>query len=96
MLEIIKITTNDDSFASENVDVMFCGSIEECEEKILSDLNNEFEECWGSLKDVVSDLENDLLHCSYYNNVFEWHDNGKGVVYIIGSVDIKSVFQHFN
>ena len=99
MLQIIKITLNDDSFASKSIEVMFCNTLQECEKMILKELNNDFEKDWQSLNDAIADLENDVDYCSYDETTFVWEDNGKGCSYIIGNIDIfsrKNEFQHFN
>ena len=98
MLQIIKITLNDDSVASKNIEVMFCDTLQDCKKMILKDLNNNFEEHWQSLNEAMADLENDMAYCSCVNATFVWQDNGKGCSYIIGNVDInnKNVFSAFN
>ena len=97
MLQIIKITLNDDSVASMNMEVMFCNTLEGCKKMILKELNNDFEEDWQSLNEAIVDLENAMTYCSYDNDIFVWEDNGKGRSYIIGNIDInsKNEFQHF-
>jgi len=98
MLQIIKITLNDNSIVSKNIEVMFCDTLQGCKKMILKDLNNDFEEDWQSLNEAMADLENDMTHCSSDNNTFVWEDNGKGCSYIIGNIDINNEnnFKHFN
>ncbi len=97
MLQIIKITLNDDSVASKSIKAMFCNTLQDCKKMILKDLNNDFEEDWQSLNEANVDLENDMTYCSYDKDTFVWEDNGKGCSYIIGNIDInsKNEFQHF-
>ena len=97
MIEVIKITFNDDAVSSKSIEVMFCSSSKEAKQNILNDINNDFDEKWDTLEDAESALVDDLFFCEYDGSVFEWHDNGKGVCYTIGDVEVqKKGFSHFD
>lgn len=97
MIQIIKIFNQDNAVASKAVEVMFCSSFEEARQCILNDICVGFGEEWDSLESAANDLESDLSYCSYEDDSFVWSDNGQGVEYMIGEVDMnKKEFQCFN
>lgn len=99
MIQIIRLTYNDDKDASTNIDVMACSSKDCAKEIILNEINDEFDGKWKSLKDAAAELNNDLEHGHWdEDNTFSWFDNGKGETYIVGSVethDLNRGFTHF-
>jgi hypothetical protein len=91
MIQIIKISYNDDKDASTSIQVMVCSSIPCAKEVILNELNKDFEGKWKSLKEAALALNKELEHCVWFEDDREltWMDNGKGVDYHIARININ-------
>ena len=93
MIQIIRLTYNDDNVGSTDVDVMVCSSKGCAKEIILNKMNENFNGKWTNLREAANELDNDIEGCffSENENTFTWHDNGKGETYLIGSINIREV-----
>ena len=89
MIQIIKISYNDDKDASTSIQVMVCSSIPCAKEVILNELNKEFDGDWKSLKEAALALNKELEHCVWFEDDREltWMDNGKGADYHIARIN---------
>ena len=99
MVQLTRITFNDDNYSSTDIDVMVCSSIPYAKEFILEGINKSFEGKWKSLEEAAKELGNDLSFCHWDENEksFIWLDNGKGEKYIIANINIREVntkYQH--
>jgi Ni,Fe-hydrogenase III component G len=97
MIQIIRFTYNDDSFASIDVDVMVCSSKDCAKEIILNEINKGFNGKWKNLREAANELDNDIENCSFLEdeNKFMWYDNGKGEAYLIGNLDVRELNTEF-
>lgn len=101
MIQIVRITFNDDKDASTSVDVMVCSSIDAAKEIILGEINKGFDGKWKSLPEAAKELNKDLTNCTWNEDEkdFMWFDNGKGENYMIGRINERAVntkFQRIN
>ena len=101
MIQIIKLTYNDDSYGTTDVEVMVCSSFDAAKEVILNVLNKDFEGSWKSLDEVAEELSEELTSASWdeEEKAFHWYEDGKGESYIIGRVNerkgVNVEFQNF-
>ena len=63
MIQITAITLNDDEYASRDIDVMVCSSINSAKEIILNGINKHFDGEWESLEAAANDLKEELDGC---------------------------------
>ena len=98
MIQLVAITYNDDTYASKDIDVMVCSSIDTAKETILNNINKKFDGEWDSLESAANELTMDLENAIWIENEkkFAWHDNGKGEEYMIAEIEImgNDNFQH--
>lgn len=99
MIQITAITLNDDKYASRDIDVMVCSSIDSAKEIILDGINKHFDGEWTSLEEAASDLNDELDGCGWIEREkkFYWNDNGNGEEYFINRVNEREVntkYQH--
>ena len=97
MIQIIKVTYNDDSDGSMDMGVMVCSSVEKAEKIILNNLNAEFLATWKSLFAAANELNMELTNCIWDDDekLFLWYDNGKGNTYKIVNIDENKVDTEF-
>ena len=93
MVEIIKINNFDDAVESKTMSIKVCSSVEKAEETILSEINDDFDGNWNSLKDASDELSEDISSCVWdeKNHAFCWEDNGKGCIFIICEIDTNKI-----
>jgi len=97
MAQIIRLTYNDDSDGSIDIDIMLCSSKDCAKEIILDEINKGFNKEWKSLDDAANELDKELYGCTFEDDTFSWSDNGKGETYIIANLNLSEVnteFQH--
>ena len=97
MIQIIRLTYNDDNVGSTDVDVMVCSSKGCAKEIILNKMNENFNGKWTNLREAANELDNDIEGCffSENENTFTWHDNGNGEKYNIVDINQKEVNTKF-
>jgi hypothetical protein len=97
MIQIIKITYNDDKDASTSIQVMVCSSILAAQGVILDEINKGFDGKWASLEEAAKALNKELEHCVWFEKDREltWMDNGKGADYHIARINIREVNTKF-
>ena len=97
MIQIIRITFNDDKDASMSIDVMVCSAIDAAKEIILGEINKGFDGNWKTLSDAASELCEEIYHCEYdeKNMSFSWEDNCKGETYKICRINMREVNTKF-
>ena len=97
MIQIVRLTYNDDKDASVVLDIKICSSIDNAKKSILFNLCVDFDGEWNSLESAAKELCDDLSECSWDEDskVFHWMDNGKGERYIICEIEKGSLeWQH--
>ena len=95
MVQIVRLTYNDDSYGSVDIDIMLCSSKDCAKEIILNEINKGFNEKWKSLDDAANELDKELYKCTFEDDTFSWFDNGKGESYTIGSLNLSEVDTEF-
>ena len=97
MIQIIKFSSNDDCVTSTDVSVMLCSSKDSAKEIILNEINKGFESNWKNLREASTELNNDIGGCFFSEDedIFTWHDNGKGDTYLIGRINEREVNTKF-
>ena len=98
MVLLVKVTYNDDSDGSTNLDVMVCENAIRAEIRLEKIIQNEFDLNDKSLREIAEELNEEFVHCSWDNEskTFSWYDNGKGETFVIADVNEfkKDLFQN--
>lgn len=96
MIQIVKLTYNDDNLGSIDAEVMPCASINTAKEIVLNEVNKIFEYNFKSLVEAVKKLSSDIdASWDEESKTFSWADNGKGETYIICKINERELNTKF-